>query len=310
MVRKLRNLKHTLAHLFHPRRSNKHRARLLHPEALAYLAVLVVGFFALVKILAYSPLSTTHILGFASNITAEQVVNLTNQERQELGLSELVLNPQLTQAALAKAQHMFNNQYWSHVAPDGRQPWDFIKDNGYVYKVAGENLARDFSTTPAMIEAWMASPTHRANIVNPKYQEIGIAVVDGELEGFETTLVVQLFGTQQDLTVSRITDQAQHQPGTVAVQPQFLDQQDRAAVLASINLPVKEFQAPPLFTPLQLTKAFFLSVIILILVTLAYDALIMGHRKTMRLVGKNLAHIFLFIMVAFLVIFFKGGVVQ
>ena len=96
---------------------------------------------------------------------------------------------------------MFNKQYWAHTAPDGKEPWDFMSEAGYSYQVAGENLARDFSTTSAMVAAWMASPTHRANIMNGRYTEIGIAVINGTLEGVETTLVVQMFGTPRSSTV-------------------------------------------------------------------------------------------------------------
>src|SRR5258708_28336998 len=90
---------------------------------------------------------------------------------------------------------MFANQFWAHVAPDGTSPWQFFKNAGYQYYSAGENLARDFSNTSDMMAAWMASPTHRANIVNGRFREIGVAVVDGRLLGSDTTLVVQLFGT-------------------------------------------------------------------------------------------------------------------
>ena len=101
---------------------------------------------------------------------------------------------------------MFTDQYWAHTAPDGTEPWTFMHQMGYQYVVAGENLARDFGQTDEMVSAWLASPTHRANIMNPKYQEIGIAVIDGVLEGYETTLVVQMFGTPPSGRVASIVN--------------------------------------------------------------------------------------------------------
>ena len=92
-----------------------------------------------------------------------------------------------------------------------------------------------------------------------------------------------------------------------AVQP--ASNQPRS-VLSSAMIPIGRLSASPLFTPLQLTKAFFLGVILMIILTLVYDSLIIGHRKTMRLVGHNLGHIILFTSIAFLLIFFKGGMIK
>ena len=186
-----------LAHLFHPRKSNNFRARFLHLEVLVSMSLLMIGVAAGIHQLSSSMSKFGAVLGYASSITAEQVIDQTNQERKKDGLVPLTQNDRLTAAALSKAQHMFNNQYWAHVSPDGTEPWSFIKSANYSYVLAGENLARDFSTTPEMVSAWMRSPTHKDNIVNPKYSETGIAVVSGTLQGVETTLVVQLFGKPQ-----------------------------------------------------------------------------------------------------------------
>lgn len=337
-----------LQHLFIPRRSNNHRPKILHPDFLVYLGIGAVGFFALVNTFRFFPSLHNSVLGFASDISVDQVVTYTNQERSNQGLQPLTLNSRLSAAALSKAQDMLDNQYWAHTSPKGREPWDFIKDADYLYQVAGENLARDFHTTPAMVKAWMASPTHKANILNGKYEEIGVAVVNGKLEGFETTLVVQMFGkprasaankaqvgdagiakqfqkvvaderlkqaqgkkssaekpvTQPDTTT---TQGIETLPNIQAVQP--ASNQDHS-VLASAMIPIGRLSASPLFTPLQLTKAFFLGVILMIILTLIYDSLIIGHRKTMRMVGHNLGHIILFTSIAFLLVFFKGGVIK
>jgi hypothetical protein len=189
-------LRRTFAHLFHPRRSNNHRPKVLHPESIGIFACLTLLFVFAVKpgvlVLARQ---TGQVLGYATSINASEVVTRTNTERAKSGLPALVINEKLNQAAAAKAQHMFDNHYWSHIAPDGTEPWYFFRKANYSYRVAGENLARDFSTTDEMVSAWMASPTHKANLVNNKYSEIGVAVVNGQLLGSDTTLVVQLFGS-------------------------------------------------------------------------------------------------------------------
>ncbi len=308
-----------LAHLFIPRRSNNHRPKLLHPDSFVYLAFVSIGFFAFIQTVRFFPSLQNKVLGFDSNITVEKVVQETNEQRMKQGLKPLVINQKLSAAALSKAQDMLDKQYWSHTSPSGSEPWDFIKGANYVYKVAGENLARDFHTTDEMIKAWMASPTHKANILNDKYEQIGIAVIDGKLEGFETTLVVQMFGTPQLAQAeSKVKDSqlGQAVASDTNYKPVFVvDQSEQkteegASVLAGAMVPIGNISQSPLFTPLKLTKAFFLGVIMIIVITLVYDSFVIGHKQTMRLVGQNLGHIILFSSVAFLLIFFKGGMIK
>ncbi len=132
----------------------------------------------------------------ASNITSENIIKLTNQQREAAGLNILSPNAKLTAAAQAKANNMFELQYWDHYGPNGETPWMFITQSGYTYVYAGENLAKGFRTAEGVHEAWMASPTHKENIISPNYKDIGVAVVQGVLLGKETVLVVQMFGNQ------------------------------------------------------------------------------------------------------------------
>ncbi len=166
------------------------RTRLLKNSSLL-LYVLVLLFFQ-VTLYRFSP----QILGFATNIAVDDLYQLVNQERANQGLPALTRNAKLEQAALKKAQDMFAKNYWAHYAPDGSTtPWQFIMESGYNYKYAGENLAKDFGTSTAVVVAWMASPSHRANVVNTNYKDVGMVAVDGSLLGSETTLVVQMFGS-------------------------------------------------------------------------------------------------------------------
>ncbi len=336
----------TLSHWFHPRRSNNHRPRVLHAPVLAGLTVAVIGLAALAQPAKFVMNGMGNVLGYASNINASDVIAQINQQRQTSGAPALVPNSALNQAAFAKAQNMFTQQYWAHVAPDGTQPWFFFKQAGYNYSIAGENLARDFANTPDMVSAWMQSPTHKENIMNARYRETGVAVVNGTLLGTETTLVVQLFGSPQT-QVPQISDQGQTAPAPApAVKPAVKAatttsaKPTKAQLLASptplptpvdaaptevtiINqpsasntqtlgtevLPITTLAAPPLFSPLQLIKVFFLAIIFVLSTTLFYDWVIMSNTNTVRLVGKNLAHILLFLATAFLLVFFKGGII-
>jgi len=132
---------------------------------------------------------------YATNMTASRIIELTNQERASRGLGTLKSNAYLTSAAYAKANNMFELQYWDHFGPNGESPWQFIKAAGYDYMYAGENLAKGFTTSEGVHQAWMASPTHRDNIISPHYEEIGVALVNGVLHGENIVLVVQMFGS-------------------------------------------------------------------------------------------------------------------
>lgn len=307
-----------------------------------YLSGVAVGLVALIHLLSLLASRGEWVLGYASSITASDVVVQTNQERAAQGLPPLTVNQQLSQAALAKGQDMLADQYWAHFAPDGTEPWDFIRDSGYSYVAAGENLARDFSNTNDMVAAWMASPTHKANIMSPKYREIGIAVIDGQFQGVETTLVVQMFGSPrqapavitdqapiEDVNLPQGTQPALAEAGSAepATRPIRVDvsqsgsevgNQPTTAVLAESNtnpgvtevrLTVPDIAAAPLLSPLQLSKAFFLAIVLLIVVTLVYDTIIVSHRNTLRFVGKNTAHILFLLLIGYLVLFFKGGLI-
>lgn len=146
----------------------------------------------------------TNVLGVATDITATKLLEYTNAERQKLGLAPLTENTQLNEAAYKKATNMFQNNYWAHFGPNGESPWDFIKQSGYQYEYAGENLAKNFLFSQNVVDAWMNSPTHKENILRKDYSEVGFAVVNGMLNGEETTLVVQMFGSPVAHAITQI----------------------------------------------------------------------------------------------------------
>jgi len=132
-------------------------------------------------------------VAFASPITKANIVEYTNQERVKAGLPILWSNYKLNLAAQNKANDMIANGYWEHYH-NGKSPWDWMHEAGYEFKAAGENLAIDFLEVEPMIKAWMNSPTHRQNILNPNFKEIGVGVAKGFFKNHETIIVVQMFG--------------------------------------------------------------------------------------------------------------------
>ena len=130
-----------------------------------------------------------------SFLTDEGVIRLTNIRRRENGLAPLMLNAELVQAAAAKVQDMFNSQYFAHRSPQGLDAGAFAENNGYEYIMIGENLALgNFRSDAELVQGWMDSPGHRANILNSRYQEIGGAGARGTFEDRTTWLAVQIFG--------------------------------------------------------------------------------------------------------------------
>jgi uncharacterized protein YkwD len=131
---------------------------------------------------------------WSDNISSTTVIDQVNTERAQVGLQPLAYNGKLETAAVLKGADMTAEHYWAHVGPDGKQPWDWMQQTGYPYVWAGENLAEGYATNRGVIEGWMESPTHRANVLNPHYREAGVSVSCG-VTNKPTTLVVMEFGS-------------------------------------------------------------------------------------------------------------------
>lgn len=195
-----------IKHWFVPHKQNDHRPHLIRWPGLAVMAVLIIGLQA--TALAVRPVAARpqqagvgSVLAFATDITPEDLFTQTNQQRAANGLPALRLDARLNASAGAKAANMFAEDYWAHVSPSGIQPWYWFIQAGYNYSYAGENLAKDFDTTAGVVAGWMASPGHRANILNPHYVDVGFAVQNGVLVGGETTLVVAHYGAPASVPV-------------------------------------------------------------------------------------------------------------
>jgi uncharacterized protein YkwD len=144
-------------------------------------------------------LAITILTGFShsfSSLSMEKVLSLVNADRARMGLAALDLNPTLNLAAFAHAEDMISHHYFAHTSPQGLNPWDWIKSEGYNYAYAGENLGLGYSDAKSLENSWMNSATHRANILSPNYRDMGVAVIKSN----DSTLVVQMFGSPHKLS--------------------------------------------------------------------------------------------------------------
>ena len=268
-------------------------------------------------------------MGYAANIAPGEVIRQINEKRLSQGLNPLNENPTLSQAALAKGADMLNKDYWAHVSPDGVEPWAFFTNVGYSYHYAGENLARDFSNPSAAVEAWMASPSHKENILSAKYKETGVAVIEGDLAGVDTTLIVQFFGTPY-------VDTSQPLPVAAAVPPPASELQptiEITVVPTEATAPIAQVTQVPTEVPLSvssetsqaigpaskisgiqispfnMTKSLSLMTVALLLVVLVVDWIIIARKKIVRVGGRNLAHLSFLGMILIIIIIAKAGLI-
>lgn len=135
------------------------------------------------------------LLAAADEMTSGAVLDAMNARRAQEGLTPLREDARLDKAAQDRIHDMEELGYWSHVAPDGRTPFLWLRLRNYDYRMAGENLAAGFDTTELMVQSWMESEGHRANIMSSSFQDCGIAIIEGSTKGpANGHSVVVLFG--------------------------------------------------------------------------------------------------------------------
>ncbi|NLA72770.1 MAG: secretion protein, partial [Clostridiales bacterium] len=114
------------------------------------------------------------------NSFESQVVALVNKERAKQGLNPLTVNKKLSDVARIKSQDMHDKKYFSHNSPTYGSPFEMMKSFGISYKTAGENIAMGYTTPEKVMDGWMNSSGHRANILNASFTQIGVGyVADG-----------------------------------------------------------------------------------------------------------------------------------
>jgi hypothetical protein len=187
---------------FIPSKANDFQPYSLRKKAVLSLLVLILlleGFFLIQVLFIFKQ---TNLF---SSILPDVLVGLANSDRQKNNIGGLEINPLLQKAAQLKAQDMASKGYFAHVSPDGTKPWAWLDKAGYAYLAAGENLAVNFSDSLDVENAWMNSPSHRANILNNNFTQIGIASASGTYRGQPAMFVVQFFGRPQASQVAAQT---------------------------------------------------------------------------------------------------------
>jgi hypothetical protein len=310
-------MRNFLHHLFFPREKNNYRAGLLHHKVLLSF---ILFFFSAGLLVSFVRTNFPSVLGISSDISNQQLLILTNQQRQNNNLPPLTDNPELNQAAANKATDMFSKNYWAHNAPDGTTPWVFIKSAGYSYIYAGENLARGFTNAPDVVNAWMNSSEHRKNVLSPNYQNVGFAVATGNLNGEETVLVVEMLGSTNLAPVASelkkpeaiaIASGSPAVNATTANAPSVPKPQNTASLASTSQL--LGANSLPVIQPLINSQTLSLTLANVILFTFIFvlilDMIVIERRKIIRFVGHNLDHVFFFSLMLIIVLILAKGTI-
>jgi uncharacterized protein YkwD len=133
----------------------------------------------------------------SNEITAANVLRLMNDYRASEGLAPLHSDERLDLAAADRMHQMEEESFWSHESPRGESPFRWLDRRAYHYRAAGENLAAGFETARLLVQSWMESSGHRANILSSDYEDCGIAIIEGSTLGPSSgKSIVVMFGRQ------------------------------------------------------------------------------------------------------------------
>lgn len=312
--------KYQFVHHFLPKGDKRKRADFLENKAILIYCALILAVTVVFRII---PKLAPGVLGYASNINITDLLKYTNKKREENGASTLRLNDKLSAAAQKKAKDMFEDGYWAHVAPDGTEPWDFIVGENYEYTYAGENLAKNFSTSKEVVEAWFKSPSHKSNLIGVNYEEVGFAVVNGVMNGYETTLVVQMFGKPRHPSLSASVGEelgkssvAASEVPTASAQSGENQVEGETTVRAEEEGPVAETQIPeqpaskPIIDVTSATKTVSLAFGGFVVSLLAVDIWYSRKKGIRKFTGLTLAHLaVLLVVIVSIWLVFKPGLV-
>ncbi|HEX7543047.1 MAG TPA: CAP domain-containing protein, partial [Patescibacteria group bacterium] len=283
----MEKIKTFIHHLFIPHEENNFRAKSLHTDFLTVYLII-----AFLMMMVFKQGNIHDVLGFATDISVEKLYQLTNQERQKNNLPPLVLNSALSLAAQKKAENMFQENYWSHYSPDGKTPWDFILGAGYKYEYAGENLAKNFLFSNGVIDAWMNSTTHRDNLLKKEYKDVGYAIVNGTLNGEQTTIVVQEFGKPMAGSFTppavQASETTQNIPAVPAAKP---------VVEKRVEQIVTQKTVQPKINALNLSFNINVIFMVFLIIAIALDFYFASKFNIIRIGGKNTAHLLFIIFI-------------
>ncbi len=227
---------------------------------------------------SYSGLQFASLVDSLTAFSKEEVLSQTNTLRQNLGLGILKEDPVLDFAALQKLQDMIQNQYFAHSSPAGVSPWYWMDTNQYKYNYAGENLAIGFLTAKDTVDAWANSPSHRENLLNSNYKEIGIAIAPAKIENSQGFLVVQLFGTPKPTVSSKIIAQTRPPVKTLGAAPIIISLSPMVHAASQVNkeepLVSKIDNASPRFN--KITQTFNIAFILYALAAFLFSLVLLS----------------------------------
>jgi len=236
--------------LIWPNKENDFHPFILKDEVIAVFILL----FLLVKVLFSFELILVQQSSLFAEVNAQKIIVLTNDIRRQYNLPPVKENNLLDKAAREKAQDMLRNQYFNHYSPSGISPWHWMDVTGYDYHYAGENLAMNFFDSDEVIKAWLNSPSHRENLLNGQYQDMGVAILNGDFtgEGIDRTLVVQMFGSPMKKTIIPVAKAASPSiPTTTTTAPPVVIVK---ATTSSTNSPVATTITTTVSTTTSTTK--------------------------------------------------------
>ena len=251
---------------FLPHNGNSYEPALLKTEAIAFVLLILVVVEMVFVVPTFFLIPSQR---FSATVLPSVITELTNDDRLEAKLPKLKTNPLLAEAAQLKAEDMARRGYFSHVDPDGREPWYWFNQIGYHYTSAGENLAVNFFDSSEIEKAWMNSPAHRENILKRQFTEMGIGVAAGEYEGYNTLFIVQFFGHPMT--------QVENSSADFSLDQNFYSNDQLAAAGASFSLGGfgwKELFWRLITSPRLLTNiilAFFVAIILVVIILMMFS---------------------------------------
>lgn len=280
---------HHLNDYFLPHPRNTHSAHLFSVKSIAVLV------FAIIALEGAYLLQTKFVFlktDFLASVLPGALMALTNQDRAAYGLSGLIEDPLLNKAAQAAADDMAKKGYFAHTSPDGKDPWFWLRQVGYRYSYAGENLAVNFTDSRTVQSAWMKSSTHRANIINKNYTHVGFGTANGVYEGRETTFLVEFFAAPaaaaSPRTAAGATSAAQTSPASSGV-PQVLGSQTAEPGSADSGIAAPTLLERLLASPRTTLTAILTVLLVIVSIVLIIAAFMRGRDQHPRvLIGGTL----------------------
>jgi len=231
---------------FIPCQENDHKPKFLKSNFLFFLVIFLIAlkvfFSSFTIILPYT--------NFFAQVSKPSLLSLINGARKSSGLEPLSEDSKLNSAAYMKAQDMLEKDYFAHTSPDGKGLAYWLSQVNYSYRYAGENLGADFLSSVELFNAWMASPSHRANIMSPNYQKTGIAILSGDFQGHEMIVIVQMFGGFGQVSQTASSSSESNQPQLAQNTPiKSVSSSSPISVPTQVNTPAPPTSTSPTVVP-------------------------------------------------------------